>query len=324
MNRQRRQTLRSLAAAAAAAAVRPLAAQDTRPLVLVVPFAAGGATDNVARFLATRLQTRLGRNVVVENRPGANGLVGSQFVLQQPADGQTLLLGSYSTHVIAPLATRRPGDAARSTLTDFQALALVGHAPLALAVATASPLRSLADFAARAKAVPTTFGTFGAGSSAHLLGQVLAARLGVRLVHVPYKGSGPATTDLVGGHVDAVILTAAAVSPLAASGQLRVLAVSSKARLQALPAVPTLAEQGQPDLADTGWFALFAPTRVPTDARARLATALSAITAEPAVRQRLVELGLEPADDAEDAQALWQRSVEAARAMLARVHFDPE
>lgn len=307
---------------------RPWAAESAagaaRPLTLVVPFAPGGGTDSVARLFGARLQALLGRTVVVENKPGANGVVASQAVLQQPADGHTLLLGSYSTHVIAPLAARRNLEAARATLGGYAALAVIGQAPLALAVDSASPSRTLAEFIERAKSQRTTYGSFGAGSSAHLLGQVIAHRTQAQLEHVPYKGSGPAITDLVGRHVDSVILTAAAVSAQVAAGSLRALAVSSRARLPALPGVPTFDECGHPGLAETGWFAWFAPAGTPEETRARLSAALATAAAEPAMRQRLVELGLEPPAAGEDPKALWQRSIESARSLLARIRFDPE
>lgn len=304
------------------AAQEPAGAQ--RPLALVVPFSAGGGTDNVARLLGARLQALLGRTVVIENRPGANGLIASLAVLQQPADGNTVLLGSFSTHVIAPLVSRRNAEAARATLDGYAALAVVGYAPLALAVESSSPSRTLAEFVERAKSRRTTYGTFGAGSSAHLLGQIVASGTRAQLEHVPYKGSGPATTDLIGRHVDSVILTVAAISTQVASGQLRALAVSSKARLPALPGVPTFAEAGHAGLAETGWFALFMPAKAPEDAKARLSAAMATVTAEAAVQQRLIELGLEPAVPGEDPRALWLRSVESARGILSKIKFDLE
>lgn len=329
MSMHRRHWLRAAGTTFAAAwAGLPRAAEDTagaqRPLTLVVPFAAGGGTDSVARLLGARLQEQLGRSVVIANRPGANGLIASQAVLQQPPDGHTVLLGSYSTHVIAPLVSRQNPEAARATLAGYTALAVVGYAPLALAVEAASPSRTLAEYIDRAKSQRTTFGSFGAGSSAHLLGQVIASRTHAQLAHVPYKGSAPAITDLLGHHVDSVILTAAAIAGQAASGSLRALAVSSKQRLAALPGVPTLAEAGLAGLGDTGWFSLFMPAKAPDESKARVSAAMTAVMAEPAVHQRLIELGLELPGPREDPQALWLRSIDAARSMLSTITFDPE
>lgn len=326
MSTRRRDWLLALGAALMSGATHPApdAPVGRRPLMLVVPFAAGGGSDHVARLLAARLQARLERTVVVENRPGANGLIASQAVLQQPPDGNTLLLGSFSTHVIAPLASQRNAETARATLEDYAAISIVGFAPLALAVEHSSPVRTLADYLERARAQRTTYGSFGSGSSAHLLGQIIAARTQAQLEHVPYKGSGPAVTDLLGRHVDSVILTAAGIGPQFASRQLRVLAVSSKARLPSLPGVPTFAELGHAGLADTGWFAVFIPAKAPEEAKASLATALASVTAEPSFQQRLVEGGLEPPPAGEDPRALWQRSIESARAVLSKMKFEPD
>jgi tripartite-type tricarboxylate transporter receptor subunit TctC len=297
-------------------------AQRQKTLTLVVPFAAGGGTDTLARLVGAKLQSALGQSVVVENRPGANGAVASRSVLGQPTDGQTLLFGSYSTHVIAPLASKQNTEAMQATLSGYTAIGVIAYAPLALAVNAASPHRTLAQFVSAAKAKQMTFGTFGAGSSAHLLGEIIAANTQARLLHVPYKGSAPATTDLVGGHVDSVILTAAAVQPFVANGALKALAVSSKSRMQAMPNVPTFAETGHDGLADTGWFAVFAPSKVPTEVAAELSTALSRIATDPEFKNKMVELGFEPVSAAEDAQALWRRSIASARAILKKANVE--
>lgn len=302
-------------------------AQETppvgRPFTLVVPFAAGGGTDTLARSLGTRLQAALGQPVVIENRPGANGAMASRSVLAQPPDGQTLLFGSYSTHVIAPLVAKQPAEAATAVLSGYTAVAVIGYAPLALEVNAPAPARTLAQFLDAARARPTTFGTFGIGSSAHLMGEIIAARSQAQLLHVPYKGSAPATVELMGGHVDSVILTVSALQPLVAGGSIRALAVSSKARMPALPQVPTLAEAGYHDLPDTGWFAVFLPAKAPAAAATRLTAALRRIVAEPDFRARLTEQGLEPVDrGAEDAQQFWQRSIESARAALKRTRVE--
>lgn len=298
-------------------------AQRQKTVTLVVPFAAGGGTDTLARQVGAKLQAMLDQAVVVENRPGANGAIASKSVLGQAADGQTLLFGSYSTHVIAPLASKQNGAAMSATLSGYTALGVIGYAPLALAVNSTSPHRTLAQFIDAAKGKQTTFGTFGTGSSAHLLGEIVAANTQAQLLHVPYKGSSPATTDLIGGHVDSVILTAAALQPFVASGTLRALAVSSKSRMPALPATPTFAESGQSGLADTGWFAVFASSKVPADVAVRLKSVLQRIAADPEFKSKLVELGLDPAgSEAADAQALWRRSIASARAILSKTKVD--
>ncbi|MCW5660333.1 MAG: tripartite tricarboxylate transporter substrate binding protein [Burkholderiaceae bacterium] len=291
--------------------------QRAKNVTLVVPFAAGGGTDTLARMVGAKLQSALGQTVVIENRPGANGAVASRSVLAQPGDGQTLLLGSYSTHVIAPLASKQNTETMSATLSEFTALGVISYAPLALAVNATSPHRTLAQFIDAAKAKQTTFATFGAGSSAHLLGEIIAADTQARLLHIPYKGSAPATTDLVGGHVDSAILTVAALQPFVATGTLRALAVSSKARVPAMPDAATFAESGHAGLADTGWFAVFVASKTPPAVVARLTSILQHIAADAEFKGKLVELGLEPVNgSAQDAQALWHRSIASARAIL--------
>lgn len=288
-----------------------------KAVTLVVPFAAGGGTDTLARLVGAKLHATLGHAVIVENRPGANGAIASKSVLAQPADGQTLLFGSYSTQVIAPLAARQNAEAMGATLSGFTALAIIGYAPLALAVHGNSPHRTFGQFISAARSKQTTFGSFGAGSSAHLLGEILAANTQAQLLHVPYKGSAPASTDLVGGHLDSVILTVAALQPLVTNGTLRALAVSSSSRMPAMPNVPTFAEAGQSGLADTGWFAVFAPSSLPADLAGKLRSTLRQIAAEPEFRNKLIELGMEPTgSEAGDAQAMWRKSIDAARLVL--------
>ena len=245
-------------------------------------------------------------------------------MLAQPADGHTLVLGSYSTHVIAPLASKQNAEMTKAALDGFTALGVFGHAPLLLAVNAASPHRTFAQFIESAKTRRTTYGTFGTGSSAHLLGEIVAANTQAQLQHVPYKGSAPATTDLLGQHVDSVILTVAALQPLVTKGELRALAVSSKARMPSLPQVPTFDESDQQGLAETGWFAVFVPAKAPADAMQRLATTLVKVLAEAEVKAKLVELGLEPvsAKEAIDAQAMWRRSVDSAKALLSRTKVE--
>ena len=294
-----------------------------KTVMLVVPYVAGGGTDTLARLVGTRLQGSLGQTVVIDNRPGANGAVATRSVLNQPADGQTLLFGSYSTHVIAPLASKQNTDAMAASLSGFSPLSIIGYAPLALAVKGTSPHRTLEQFLQAAKAKQTTFGTFGTGSSAHLLGEIVSANTQALLLHVPYKGSAPATTDLMGGHVDSVILTVAAIQPFVANGSLRVLAVSSRARIPAMPDTPTFAEAGQSGLADTGWFAVFAPAKAPANATASLTATLNRISTDPEFKARLIEMGLEPVTAGpEDAASVWRRSIESARTILKRVKFD--
>jgi len=294
-----------------------------RAITLVVPFSPGGGTDVLARLIGARLQAALGQPVVIENRPGANGILANRSVLNQPADGYTLLLGSYSTHVIAPLAARQAGRPVEPSPAAFTALSILANAPLALAVNARSPYRTLAEYLAGAKSKETTFGSFGVGSSAHLMGALLASTSHAQLTHVPYKGSSPATTDLMGHQVDSVILTVAAIDKLVDSGHLRALAVSSAQRVQALPTVPTLSESGFPGMADMGWFAVFAPTPVPHAVAERLSVSLVRIVADGTVRTKMAELGLEPVGSSmDDARTTWQRSLDSAASILSKTEID--
>ena len=303
-------------------------AQDSPPypakqITLVVPFAAGGGTDVAARLVADKLQRVLGQQVLVDYRPGANGAIANRHVLAQAADGYTLLFGSYSTHVVAPLAAHRSAGPVTQVPADFTAVSVVAYVPLVLAVEARSTVDSLSAWLIRAKAKPVTFGTFGVGSSAQVLGELLASASGARLVHVPYKGSAPATTDLLGQHVDSVVLTVPAIVELAHGDRVRALAVSSGSRLRVLPGVPTFSESGFPQLANTGWFAVFVAGKTPEPIVVRLSGALAKVVADAGVRDRLGELGLEPVGStSEEARTIWQRSLDAAKPIVSRLDME--
>ncbi|PIT00969.1 hypothetical protein TSA1_09490 [Bradyrhizobium nitroreducens] len=263
----------------------------SRPVNLVVPFAAGGGTDVLARLVADKLGAAVKQTVIVDNRPGANGLVASQFVEKAKADGQTLMLGSNSTHVIAPLLLpdRSAADAMRS---KFKLVAILAGTPLVLAVNETSEFKTLEQFLKK-KDVDLTFGTFGVHSSPHLMGALLAARTGLRLVHVPYKGSAPAVTDLLSGTINSVFLTVAGISSFVEGKQLRALAITGKERLASLPDVPTFQERGITGLENPGWFAIFAPANLPDAVTADLREKIGVIMRQPEMRDKLRELGLQ-------------------------------
>ena len=262
----------------------------SRPVNLVVPFAAGGGTDVLARLVADKLGAAVKQTVIVDNRPGANGLVASQFVEKAKADGQTLMLGSNSTHVIAPLLLpdRSAADAMRS---KFKLVAILAGTPLVLAFNATSEFKTLEQFLK--KDVDLTFGTFGVHSSPHLMGALLAARTGLRLVHVPYKGSAPAVTDLLSGNINSVFLTVAGISSFVEGKQLRALAITGKERLASLPDVPTFQERGITGFENPGWFAIFAPANLPDAVAADLREKIGAIMRQPEMRDKLRELGLQ-------------------------------
>lgn len=303
-----------------ALAVAPCAiaqgAYPDKPVALVIPFTPGGGTDNVARLVSQKLEADLGQPLVLEHKPGANGLVASQYVARRPADGYTLLFGSNSTHVIAPLLSKEK-NAMADTLRDFTMVGIVGNTTLVLAVRGDSPIKTLAQYLEAAKAKPLTYGTFGLGSSPHLMGAMLASSQKARMLHVPYKGSAPATTDLIGNHIDSVFLTVSAVSTHIASGNLRALAVTGTRRIPSLPDVPTFTEQGVGGLDDAGWFSVFAHAKTPAPILQKLSAALARTVGDPALQAKLVELGLEPASgNPEQFQAAWMRSVKTVETIL--------
>ncbi|MCW8086274.1 Bug family tripartite tricarboxylate transporter substrate binding protein [Sabulicella glaciei] len=286
---------RGLLAASAAAFALPVRAQPgwpTRPVRLVVAFAAGGPADLVARIVAARLEPALGQPVVVENRAGAGGQIGTEYVARAQPDGQTLLFTSSAAHGVGPaLNPNQPYDAVR----DFTHVGLVASGPVALLVAANAPFRTLADFVAAGRATgrPVPFGSGGNGSLGHLTGELAARSLGLPMQHVPYRGSAPAQADLLAGTIAAVSDNLSAHAELVRTGSLRALAVASRARLPNFPDVPTYAEQGHPDLVAAAWFGVCGPAGLPAPVVERLNGALRTILSESAMRERLLGLGLQ-------------------------------
>lgn len=290
-----------------------------RPITLVVPFAAGGGTDILARLVAEKLGEQLGQSVVVDNKPGANGMIAMRAVERAAADGYTLTFGSSSTHVLAPLMSEDKAlmDQVRK---KSSMVSLVAETPLVLAVGAHSEIGNLEQFLRTARQKSLTFGTFGSGSSPHVMGELLAAKTQSQLVHVAYKGSAPAITDLRGRHIDSVFLTIAAVSAQVDSKEIRPLAVTGPRRVQTLPNTPTFKEAGVAGLEDSGWFALFAPAGTPADVLDTLHNGVAKVMASPAVQTQLVELGLQhaPGTRAQAGEA-WERSVTQTRKLLQQV-----
>ncbi len=264
---------RGLLAAAALTALRPAWAQGAfpaRPVRIVVPFPPGGSTDMLARRLGEKLAATWGQPVVVENKPGAGGTTGADFVAKSPADGHTLLLGVTGSNAIAAsLYPKLPYD----TLKDFAPISTVVSAPLVLAVNASSPIKTVRDYIAAARAKPMTYGTPGNGTSMHLTGEMFDQAAGVRLTHVPYKGSAPALNDLLGGTLESMFGDFLVLLPQIKAGKVTPIAVTSTRRHPMLPEVPTIAESGVPALAQfeaTSWQGLFAPAATPRDVVAKL------------------------------------------------------
>ena len=281
--------------AALAALALPLAAAagdfPARPVRMVVPFGAGTTTDIVARTYADAMAKALGQAVVVENRAGAGGNIGSDLVAKAAPDGYTILMGTVGTHAINPSLYRKmPYDAQK----DFAPLGFAGYTPTLLVVAAGSPFHSLGDLqAAAARSGGISFASAGNGTSGHLAGELLKARLGGEMVHVPYKEGGMALTDVIAGQPQFMFYHPAAVLPHIKAGKLRALGVSSARRSAAAPEVPTIAEQGFGDFDLVAWFMLYAPAATPQPVLARLREAMGQAVANPEVRARLQAQGLE-------------------------------
>lgn len=268
------------------------AAYPTHPITIVVTFPPGGGTDLLARRIGASLQEQLGQPVVVENRPGASGNIGARVVAESPPDGYTLLMVN-SSFAINPGVYRNPGF---SPARDFTAVINVAFVPSVFVVPAGSGLHGLEDALAAARAgKPLPFASCGNGTPQHLAGEMLARAAGVSLQHVPYKGCGPALTDVTAGQVDMGVVTASSAAPLIAAGKLRALAVTSPARSPLLPAVPTVAEQGVAGYALDQWHGLLAPAATPPAVVARLNAAVAKIVLRPDVQASLREQGFTPA-----------------------------
>lgn len=282
-------TRRALLAATVALAATQAAAQA--PLRLVVPFGPGTTTDIVSRLVGDAMAATLGQTLLVENKAGAGGTIGSDLVAKAGGDGNTMLMGTVGTHAINPTLYRKlPYDALR----DFAPVGFVGYTPTLLVLASGSPIKGVADLkAAAAKTGGVTFASAGNGTSGHLAGELLAARLGGQMVHAPYSQGGQALTDVIGGQVQFMFYHPAAVLPHMKTGKLRALGASGAKRSAAAPDVPTLQEQGVADFDLVAWFMLYAPAATPERELARLREGFSKAMARPEVVARLGELGVE-------------------------------
>jgi len=281
------------AGAAALAAGSAWAAFPERPITLVAPYPAGGAADVLARLLAKRLEDQLGKPVVVDNRPGAGTAIGAAMVANARPDGYTLLISSNSTFTMNPAAGAKTSyDPARS----FDALGLVGTLPLAVLVNAAVPVKDVQQLVAAAKAQPDKFpyGSFGNATSSHYAGAMFTQATGLSLTHVPYKGSAPLMTDLIGGQIPLSFDTVVAASAQARTGKIKVLAVTTTQRSSTLPDVPTMAESGYPGFDLTAWLAMVAPRGLPADVKDRLVKALAAVMTSPETQEAMRKAGFEP------------------------------
>jgi tripartite-type tricarboxylate transporter receptor subunit TctC len=275
---------------AAFSADQALALYPDRIVKLVVPFAPGGGTDVIARTLAQEMSKDLGVGIVVENKPGAGTIIGTQAVAASAPDGYTLLMGTFSHAVNLSLNGKLPYDPHK----DFAAVALVARSFNFVVVNPKSSIKSIADLIAAAKADPEklSYGTYGTGTSAHLAGELFKNMARVNLVTVPYKGAAPAITDLIGGQIQVMFTTVASASSLIAGGQLRALAVTSAERSPAFPDLPTVSEAGVPGYAAESWYGLLAPAKTPPEIIDRLNKSAATAVQSEAFKRLGVNEGL--------------------------------
>jgi tripartite-type tricarboxylate transporter receptor subunit TctC len=262
-----------------------------KPIKMIVGFSAGGGTDVIARIVAQKMSETLGQSVLVENRPGASGMIAAEVVAKSAPDGYTLMMGSQTTFAVAPILYRKSSiDAAR----DFVGVALAGVSPLVLVVHPSVPAQSVKDIIAMAKANPGTinFGSGGLGTTPHMAGELFAITAGIKMQHVAYRGEAPAINDLLGGQLHLIFANLSAVIGNVKAGSLRALAVTSAERAAASPEVPTVGEAALPGFEAATWFAVVAPAGTPRDIVGRLNSEVQLVLAQPDVKQRFADLGM--------------------------------
>jgi tripartite-type tricarboxylate transporter receptor subunit TctC len=265
----------------------------SKPLKMIIPYPPGGGNDTLGRLFAAKLGERIGQPVVVENRPGAGTIIGTEAAAKSPPDGYTILLSSIATHALSPnLYAKVPYDPIR----DFAPITLLGIAPTVLVVPADLPAKDLAELVAAAKAKPGGLGyaSGGNGTPPHINGEVFKSVAGVDLLHVPYKGGGPALVDLMAGRVQVMLDTAASAMPHVRSGKLRALAITGAKRSPEYPDIPTFAEAGLPGYDTNAWYSVHAPAGTPPEVVRRLNAELVASLKEPDVQARFKQLTTEP------------------------------
>lgn len=269
-------------------------AQVTRPVSLIVPFSTGGATDSVARVIAPRLTDLMKRPVIVENKPGATGVIGTQLVARAAPDGATILFGTSSSMGSSPaILPNLPYD----VIKDFVAVGIVAVTDNVLVVHPSIPVGNVREFIAYAKANPgkIAYGTSGIGSTYHLGSELFASQTGTVLTHVPYKGAGPATQDLIAGHIQMMMEAVYSAAPNVKAGKVRALGIASLKRNAQLPDVPTLAEQGVTGCEFSQWIAFFLPANASTAVVDKLNADLNSVLADTEVQERIAKIGMEAA-----------------------------
>lgn len=300
----------------------PAQSQSTtsdRPIRIVVPFSPGGGTDTVARTLAAAMSQDLGQTVIVDNKPGAGTVIGTDFVAKSAPDGNTILIATFAHAVNPSLRAKMPFDTDKA----FDPVVLIGRSPNILVVPSSSPYKTVKDLVAAAKADPgkLTFASQGVGTSAHLAGELFNNLAGVSMTHIPYKGAGPALNDLLGGQVNMMFATATAAAPLIETGKVRALGVTTSERSPVRPDVPTIAEAGVPGYAAESWYGFFVPAGTPADVVKKLNAATAKAAKSDAFRRRVEGEGLvitagspqELADYVSAERKRWAAAIKAAK-----------
>jgi tripartite-type tricarboxylate transporter receptor subunit TctC len=279
--------------AAAVAAATPALAQPVFPsktITIVVPTAAGGGNDSMARAVGQKLGVLLGQTVIIDNRAGANGSIASEYVARATPDGHTLMFGYIATHAMNPALQKLRYD----PVTDFEPVGMVGYSPTLMVAAPSAPVKDVKDLVAQLKAKPDryTYASAGAGTAPHFAGELFKLATGTVMLHVPYKGSAPAVNDTIAGHAQFMFPSLFTGAPHVKTGKLRAMAVAGPKRVATLPGVPTLKELGI-DVDVSQWYALFAPAKTPKPIVDKLNTALAQVLADPEIVKRIEADGAE-------------------------------
>lgn len=311
-------TLCALILAIAAAGAAFADPYPSRPIRLIVPYAAGGTSDILARIVSQKLGELLGKTVIVDDRPGAGGILGSNIVAKSDPDGYTLVLGSVGTHAInQSLYARMPYDAAK----DFAPITLIANVPTVLVINPIVPAKSVRELIAYGRANPgkLNYASAGVGTTQHLAGELFKMKSGIEMVHVPYKGGAPAVTDLLSGQVQLMFPNIPVVRQYIESGKLRALGVAASHRSPSLPEVPTIAEAAGFDSFDVAtWFGILAPAKTPNEIVTRLHDAIVQVIEQKDTKARLAQLGVEPLTSTPDEFARYIKSEIAAWAKVVK------
>jgi tripartite-type tricarboxylate transporter receptor subunit TctC len=281
-------------------------AQDypNKPIKMITPYPPGGPTDVLARAISQKLGERLGQPIIIDNRPGASGMIGADLVAKAPPDGYTLLANA-SIHVINPSLYKSPPYDA---IKDFAPVSLIAEVPLVLVVNADLGVKTVKELIALGKTKPLNFASSGNGSAQHLAGEAFKIATGGDLQHIPYKGSGPAISDLIGGQVNMMFDSLPSSMPHIKSGRIVAIAVTTKKRSNALPNVPTVAESGLPGFDVSTWYGIWAPAATPSAIVHRVSSDVAAVVRMPEVRTRLAELGAEPVGNTPEEFTAYNRS----------------